>query len=168
MANDFENYFVSKIESIRKEVELQTKLNKVIEIEPMFHKQITPLNNFEELSLDVFNTIIKSAKWKYSSTDDIPSEVLKWIIEASAKHILRIVNISLVSGIFPNVLKLSHITPVIKNKKSDKNLLSNYRPINTISFLANIVEKCVVNQLKKHLLKNKLLLKKPICLQRRF
>ena len=94
---------------------------------------------------------------KYSSVDNIDSELLKPIIASSASFIRNIVNQSFSQGIFLDCLKTSHIIPVLKKGKTDKNELPQYRPISNIPLLSKILEKCALIQLQEHLESNDLL-----------
>ena len=51
----------------------------------------------------------------------------------------------LVTGIFPNDLKQSRVTPIFKD--GDKRECGNYRPISVISTIAKILEMLISNQL---------------------
>ena len=99
---------------------------------------------------------ISSTIDKYSSVDDIPNNMLKQTISVLFKYILEIINASFSSGVFPQFLKLSHITPII-NDKRDVNSLSNYRLISNLSFMSKLIDKCVFLQLQEHLYVNYLL-----------
>jgi len=67
-----------------------------------------------------------------------------------------IFNASVISGIFPDDLKLSKVSPIFKTggKHEDPN---NYRPISVISFVAKLFERVVYNQLIVYINDNKLL-----------
>jgi Reverse transcriptase (RNA-dependent DNA polymerase) len=75
--------------------------------------------------------------------DPIPSTLLKKCISALLPTITTIINISLASGVFPDQFKSSSVHPPLKKSNSDKNELSNYRPISNLSFLCKLT-KCVV------------------------
>ena len=64
--------------------------------------------------------------------------------------IVKIINKSLSSGIFPDSLKQAVITPIIKSK--DKDLCyTNFRPISNIPFLSKVIEKAALTQFIPHL-----------------
>ena len=71
--------------------------------------------------------------------------------------ILHIVNLSLLSGIFPTEFKHACIVPLLKNSSADRDVMQNYRPISNLSFLSKVIEKCVYSQVMQHLLSNDLL-----------
>ena len=59
--------------------------------------------------------------------------------------ITLIVNKSISSGVFPDILKKAIVVPIFK--KGDKANVANYRPISTLPTLSKIIEKCVVKRL---------------------
>ena len=44
-------------------------------------------------------------------------------------------------GIFPNIWKIAHVTPL--HKKGPENLCNNYRPISLLSCVGKVLERCV-------------------------
>ena len=70
--------------------------------------------------------------------------------------ITNIVNLSLESGSFPDVLKESHITPLLKKPSLSKDDMKNYRPVSNLNFISKIIEKIISNRIRSHLDKNNL------------
>ena len=66
-----------------------------------------------------------------------------------------IINQSLYTGIFPDLLKLAKVIPLFK--KGDKLLFETYRPISLLKAISKILERVVFNQLYDHLTKHNLL-----------
>ena len=64
-------------------------------------------------------------------------------------------NYSLLQGVFPEIFKISKVTPVAKGGEDTDP--SNYRPISTLSALAQIFEKLICKQLVSYLEKEKIL-----------
>ena len=151
LANQFEEYFTNKIESIRIEIESMSKRKDSNLNNGSPELKNATLTKFDEVTEDTLTSILKLVKQKYSSIDDIPVEALDPIFEVCLPDICKIVNFSLQNGIFPDHLKTSHITPIIKGSEMDRNLLSSYRPISSISFLSKVIEKCAALQLYDHL-----------------
>ncbi len=60
------------------------------------------------------------------------------------------VNASLLSGTFPNSLKMAVVKPLLKKRNLDNTMFSNYRPISNLPFIGKIIEKVVFNQLNKY------------------
>ena len=83
--------------------------------------------------------------------DPIPTWLLKQIVDVLLPLILRIVNSSVTSGLFPNALKAAHITPLIKEPTLNAEELKNYRPVSNRPFIGKTIERVVHNQLMEHL-----------------
>lgn len=60
-----------------------------------------------------------------------------------------IINSSLMSGTFPDQLKISKVIPIYKS--NNKMIVSNYRPITISPLVSKLIEKCVKNQLIEYL-----------------
>ena len=67
---------------------------------------------------------------------------------------MNIVNLSLESDSFPDVLKVSHITPLIKKPSLSKDDMKNYRPVSNLNFISKM--KIISNRIRSHLDKNNL------------
>lgn len=80
----------------------------------------------------------------------VPSRVMKQCIALLLEPLHYIFNMSLEQGIFPLLWKKAAYVPIYKGK-GDRNLVSNYRPIALTPFLAKLFEKCVKQQLERHL-----------------
>ena len=77
--------------------------------------------------LEIYNLIVIA---KNSSPNyPLPLTISKLIASTLVPLFKIIINESLTYGTIPDLLKLSLITPLLKNPKLDKTLLSNYRPI---------------------------------------
>ena len=92
-----------------------------------------------------------------SSTDHegMSVKILKNVSTKLASPLAIIVNQSLNSGIVPQALKVSKVTPVFK--KNDNTLCDNYRPIALLPTISKILEKIVHKQLITYLINSKLL-----------
>lgn len=55
------------------------------------------------------------------------------------------------SGIFLHEMKIALITPPLKKRGLDPDVLTNYRPVSLLSFLSKIPELVVPKQLVSHL-----------------
>ena len=71
------------------------------------------------------------------------------------KLILKIVNSSLLSGVFPDALKTAVVRPLIKKHNLDPSILGNYRPISNLPFMGKVLEKIICHQLEVFLHNNK-------------
>ena len=71
--------------------------------------------------------------------DSISTKLLKKTISNILQPINHIINISFVTGIVPQDLKIAEVIPIYKS--SDQSLLQNYRPISLLSVFSKILEK---------------------------
>ena len=89
--------------------------------------------------------------------DPMPTSFVKVAVGALAPIITRIVNGSLMSGVFPSCYKEALVTPLLKKQSLDCNLLQNYRPISNLTLISKTIEKVVSAQLNTYLKDNNLL-----------
>jgi Reverse transcriptase (RNA-dependent DNA polymerase) len=57
--------------------------------------------------------------------------------------VYTIINLSLASGVLPDEFKSSSVQPLLKKSNADKNELSKYRSLDSISFLSKLTERVV-------------------------
>ena len=87
--------------------------------------------------------------------DELSAKFLKLCAPHISKTLANIFNISISSGIYPDLLKTARVTPIYKNgEKSDP---SNYRPISVLSLMNKVFEKILHKRLYKYLTKFKIL-----------
>ena len=85
---------------------------------------------------------LKNTKYNNSS---LPVFIFKQSIRILAQHIVKLINNSFITGIFPQCLKCATITPIYK--KDDKHSISNYRPISVLPLMSKVFERCVASRL---------------------
>lgn len=103
-------------------------------------------------------TLIKSLKNKKScGPDNFPVNILKRNCGIFAQILSQCFNLMLVTGEYPECLKIAKVIPVFK--AGDPDDCNNYRPISTLSVFNKIFEKLLVNRLVKYLSKRKILYK---------
>ncbi len=78
---------------------------------------------------------------KSTGHEGISNFILKNIGGSILKPLCNLINMSLVSGYVPDILKVAKILPLYKNK--EKNLLNNYWPVSLLPSLSKILEKVV-------------------------
>jgi hypothetical protein len=96
---------------------------------------------------DEVQNVVSKLKGKFSAGyDEIPEKLVKECIQFIKKALTFILNISLYSGTFPNLME--------KDKKGGKQEISNYRPISILpvfsTVLKTLIYKRVVTFLNKH------------------
>ena len=151
LCQDFENYFVKKIDKIR------SGMLESYSISPESSQLITnnivvnSFNKFTPLSEDDLCNILSSMANKHCELDVIPTNTFKACSNKLSPYLLHTINLSLSSGVFPKTFKRAIVKPLLKNSSHDKNVLSNYRPVSNLCFLSKVLEKCVLKQLVKYL-----------------
>ena len=105
--------------------------------------------------------IIKSMKSSTYSPCGIPSEFIKLLYTLTGSTITKLIsdllNTVFSSGCYPEIWKVSHITPILK--KGNKAEKSNYRPISILPTLSKITESVLHSRLLRHLLSNNIISK---------
>ena len=87
--------------------------------------------------------------------DLISARLLKMARHIIIPHLTKLIELCLVQGVFPTVLKKSLITPVYKSGLKDD--VANYRPISVLSTVSKILEKVLNTRLTSFLEHNKIL-----------
>ena len=90
--------------------------------------------------------------------NSIPTKILKMRQQIIAKPLAYLINLSFSTGVFPDLLKIANIIPVLK--KRDRQDYNNYRPISLISNLSKLIEKLAHKRLYNFLEKYSLLFEK--------
>ena len=159
MANEFTNFFVNKLNQIRKDIVKTLNphnpyLSILSENDP---EPSNLLQTFKPATHKEVEGIVLSSVAKCCELDPVPTPILKNIVHLVSPFIAGIINKSFISGSVPQSMKLALVRPQIKEPSLDQNDLSNYRPISNLSFLSKILEKAVNSRLDAHLESNSLL-----------
>ena len=83
-----------------------------------------------------------------SGHDGICNKLLKSIKCSVSKSLTIIINQMITTGIFPDVFKVSKVTPIFK--KGDCSLMSNYRPISLLPTISKIFERVIHDQMYEY------------------
>ena len=108
------------------------------------------------VSEDEIINIVKSFKPKHSNdNNDLSMYVISKVIKSIVRPLAHIFNVSFLSGLFPDDMKISKIIPLFKNGK--KTEFNNYRPISILPQFSKIVEKLFSLRLDSFLAKSNIL-----------
>ena len=108
----------------------------------------TKIFSFKYISYQEICDTISSLDPKKAQGGNIPCKILK-NNEVIAHYICRFVNECLISGEFPDNLKLATVTPI--HKKDDPFDKNNYRPISILPLISKIFEKIIYKQVYKYM-----------------
>ena len=101
-------------------------------------------------------SVIRNIKTSAScGVDMVPIAAIKCVSKTLAPILATLINHSFSKGIFPDALKISKITPILK--MGDKSLLSNYRPISLLNSFSKVYEKIFLIKLNSFLSKHNIL-----------
>ena len=110
-----------------------------------------PLIKSDELK-SILNSLDPS---KSTEIDGISPKMLNLASDVLLPSLLQMINISLHTGVFPDVLKEARVIPIQKGGPSEDP--SNYRPISILPIVSKVIEKRVTKHLFAYLNKYKLL-----------
>jgi len=144
----FNNFFISiSSNSIQNQTNIPVELDALLS----FIRAKIPDDNYFSIAnvseSDVFDMLTKLNINKSSGLDGIGPRILKIAAPVITKSLTHIINLSIMSGNFPDTLKCAKVTPIFK--KGEKVDPGNYRPISILPVLSKLFEKHVAIQVYK-------------------
>ena len=141
IAQEFNKYFCSIGEKLAENFENtndnhKNYLRNKVENSFFFHEI-----NESELDKEIENLDSK----KSSGFDEISVKFLKICKSIILKPLVLIFNQSILTGQYPNNLKIAKVIPLFK--KGEKAVMSNYRPISLLSVINKLFEKLIYKRL---------------------
>ena len=110
---------------------------------------VPEFNQFSKLDEEQVIKLRMNTKSKTWELDPIPTTLLKIIIPIVLSIITSIINQSLQSGSFLRNWKTAIVRPLIK--KHGMNLVrSSYRPVSNLSYISELLEKAMLDQINQH------------------
>lgn len=101
--------------------------------------------DFAPVTSSDVESIIMSFESKSCSVYVLPPKILKCVCDIISPVLAKLINSSMLSGIFPGYLKLARVIPLPKG--GDSSLCSNYRPISILHILSKVYERVIHSQL---------------------
>ena len=92
-----------------------------------------------------------------SGIDYIDTRTLKLVADGVAIPLTHVINLSISSGVFPNIWKFAKVVPLLKSNSADATLPKSYRPVALLPLMSKISEKAVFSQIIEYLEANKLI-----------
>lgn len=93
------------------------------------------------ISPSEIRSLIKGLKNSTYGLDRLPTKMFKHVGDALSLPISKLINASIATGVFPDLLKAATVVPV--HKAGIMSLFTNYRPISVLPLLSKIFEKCI-------------------------
>ena len=157
LANQFGDYFVTKIRDIRSSIGTDDSNS---DFDPDLHvterttsHPCAQLSEFQTLDTTTTEKLLSAMSSKSCVLDPAPTPVIKQCKDIILPVLKDIINLSFLTDTFPDVWKEAIITPILK-KPSDDPVLSNYRPISNLPFISKLCERAAFNQINLHLSQN--------------
>ena len=114
------------------------------------------MTSFEPATADDVRKIMINSPSRRCDLDPIPNELLKSCLDVLFVPVTEMVNLSLISGLCPNIFKTSLVMPLLKKPSLSKDDMNNYRPVSNLNFVSKIIEKVIANRICSHLERNDL------------
>ena len=147
------NFFVDKVEQIKKELPPQT-VDPLETLKTMMNGCPSRFD-FTPVSPETTEKIIRNMrKSKACGVDNIDSYILKLTSELIVPPITHIINLSLSTGVFPAHYKTGKIVPLYKGKGSTLEP-SSYRPVCLLPVASKVLERAIYLQVVEYMEKNK-------------
>ena len=142
LAEDFAKFFMNKIQTIRDNL----ADHRLYKPKPT---NMLKVDTFKKLREEGVRKVISKMKTKSCDLNVLPTHILKEMLEHLLLTITRIINISLMKGIFIDKWKNALVRPLLK-KKGMELILKSYRPVSYLSFLSKLVERVALDQMNNH------------------
>ncbi|XP_072041350.1 uncharacterized protein [Amphiura filiformis] len=168
LACDFASFFTDKVSNIhsklkREQCKVDSRSKSSVDSTVKSNVSSTPKNDsydqsvscklsrFKALSEEDVVDLVSNSNAKSCLLDSLPTWYLKQHTSVFIPALTHVINMSLSTGIFPNILKHAIINPIIKKQSLDPNDLKNYRPVANIPFLSKLIEKHVFRCINEHM-----------------
>ncbi len=150
IANVFNNFFTDIGPKLAKD------LPEHYQIPESYVKPLNTIFSFQLVTeTDVSKLLYTIKTNKATGHDRISAKLLKDGADVIAKSLSTIFNKSILSGSFPDDMKIAIVSPIYKSDCKSKP--TNYRPVSVLSAVAKIFEKLISHQLSNYLESNKIL-----------
>ena len=97
---------------------------------------------------EVYDMISSVDNTKGAGYDTIPAKLIQMSAGVITKPITNIINLTIQTGTYPELLKTATVSPVFK--KEDPLSKENYRPISVLTVFSKIFERYYQNELLPH------------------
>ena len=155
LAEQFSDYFINKVRTIRQAFSDSTAQNQIDSYSPSINSTLTSFSSLPSMNI---KKIIANAPTKSCALDPLPTGLLKLCLEDNyiLDYVCKMINYC-VTNTFPQVFKSAIVIPLLKKPSLEVSNFKNYRPVSNLPFISKVVEKVIAAQLRNHLAENNLL-----------
>jgi len=151
-AESFCRFFSNKIHNIATVVSQQLSSCRAAPLRPLASRSpVTLLKRFDVVTVHEVQCMINRCPSKNSPSDFIPVWLLKGCQDEFSVIIANLANLSLTEGIFPDIFKVGHITPIPKKPGLESDDPANFRPITNLNTIGKLLERLAQNRLRRHI-----------------
>lgn len=151
IANEFNNFFIGIGPKLSQQICMPGNQSYKDFLKSPMENQF----NFRRVNEHDIIKAIDTLKPKTSfGRDRISNKLLKFIKHEVAYPLMRIINQTFETGIFPDLLKTAKVTPLFK--KNENFLFTNYRPVSVLPSVSKVFERVMHAQIYEHFNKKKL------------
>jgi hypothetical protein len=105
---------------------------------------------FHHVSQDLVLSILKRLNVKKATgCDNIPPKLLRMGSDVLCTPLTYLINCSITTSCFPDMLKQAEVTPIFKNNKDVMDKRS-YRPVSILNVISKVFEKVLIDQLSSY------------------
>jgi len=122
-------------------------------------KNIESRLKLHEVTLEQVSVVIDELAPKDScGVDRLSTKLLKKLKPVISEMLWFVINQSINTGIFPDLLKVAIVTPIYKEQNLDIHRFNSYRPISLLPCISKVFEKLIYKQVDEYFNKNQLFL----------
>ena len=141
IANEFNKYFVNAAGKLQGKIHNHGHhFSKYLKNRTAQSFFIKPTDEYEILEL-----INKHINYKDSGPHSIPNSIFHLIKPIISEPLSEIINLSFITGVYIENLKISRTIPIFK-KKGNEHQCCNYRPISLLSNINKLIEKMMYSR----------------------
>ncbi len=143
IANGFNEYFANIGPNLASKIpDEQTNFTDFLSSAPSPMNSIFLKPTDEKEIIDICSSFKSGTGCGY---DDIKPDIIKSIVHLIKTPLCHVFNLSIISGVVPDELKIARVVPIYK--AGDSTLCNNYRPISVLPIFSKILEKIIHKRL---------------------
>jgi hypothetical protein len=151
VANHFCKYFTNIGVNLAKDIPNSTVSHRSYLSGNYVNSMSLELTTEEEI-VEIINLLRSGTAAGY---DNIPISALKNSVSVISEPIAHIINLSISSGIVPDLMKIARVIPLFKS--GDYRYFQNYRPVSVLPIFSKLLEKVVFKRITNYIDKSSIL-----------